>query len=174
MSIDKKTVFRYNEYRNVTSLDPAFARNPQNIWPINQLFNGLVQLDSMLNIQPEIAKKWIISDDGITYTFELRQDVFFHSSPLFGPQQTRKVIAQDFVFSFDRLINPEIASPGQWGLQQVKDYQALNDSLFQINLKNPFPAFLGLLTMRYCAVVVATSIKKRAVSLVTGFFLFDM
>ena len=86
MSIDKKTVFRYNEYRNVTSLDPAFARNPQNIWPINQLFNGLVQLDSTLNIQPEIAKKWIISDDGITYTFELRQDVFFHSSRLFGPQ----------------------------------------------------------------------------------------
>ena len=77
MSIDKKTVFRYNEYRNVTSLDPAFARNPQNIWPINQLFNGLVQLDSMLNIQPEIAKKWTISDDGMTYTFELRQDVFF-------------------------------------------------------------------------------------------------
>ncbi|MDB3862606.1 hypothetical protein N9313_03440, partial [Flavobacteriaceae bacterium] len=44
-SIDSNSVFRYNEYRNVTSLDPAFARNPQNIWPINQLFNGLVQLD---------------------------------------------------------------------------------------------------------------------------------
>ena len=144
ISIDEKTVFRYNEYRNVTSLDPAFARNPQNIWPINQLFNGLVQLDSMLNIQPEIAKKWTISDDGMTYTFELRQDVFFHSSPLFGPQQTRKVIAQDFVYSFDRLVDPEIASPGQWVLQQVKNYRALNDSVFRIKLKNPFPAFLGL------------------------------
>ena len=54
-TINPKNVFRYNEYRNVTSLDPAFARNPQNIWPINQLFNGLVQLDSKLQIQPEIA-----------------------------------------------------------------------------------------------------------------------
>jgi peptide/nickel transport system substrate-binding protein len=47
-TIDPKQVFRYNEYRNVTSLDPAFARNPQNIWPVNQLFNGLVQLDNQL------------------------------------------------------------------------------------------------------------------------------
>ena len=46
--LDSKSVFRYNEYRNVTSLDPAFARNPQNIWPVNQLFNGLVQLDNQL------------------------------------------------------------------------------------------------------------------------------
>ena len=173
--IDEQTVFRYNEYRNVTSLDPAFARNPQNIWPINQLFNGLVQLDSMLNIQPEIAKKWTISDDGMTYTFELRQDVFFHSSPLFGPQQTRKVIAQDFVYSFNRLVDPEIASPGQWVLQQVKDYQALNDSLFQIKLKNPFPAFLGLLTMRYCAVVPQEAASKdtfRKKPIGTGPFYF--
>ena len=48
--VNENTVFRYNEYRNVTSLDPAFARNPQNIWPINQLFNGLVQLDENLEI----------------------------------------------------------------------------------------------------------------------------
>ena len=81
--LDSKSVFRYNEYRNVTSLDPAFARNPQNIWPVNQLFNGLVQLDNQLKIQPEIASNWEISEDGMTYTFKLREDVYFHPSPLF-------------------------------------------------------------------------------------------
>ncbi len=49
-------VFRYNEYRNITSLDPAFSRNPQNIWPVNQIFNGLVQLDDLLHLA-EIANK---------------------------------------------------------------------------------------------------------------------
>ena len=151
--IDDTTVFLYNEYRNVTSLDPAFARNPQNIWPINQLFNGLVQLDSTLQVQPEIAKKWHISDDGLTYTFDLRQDVYFHPSPYFGSKKTRNVVAEDFVYSFDRLKDPKLASPGQWVMNQVDDYQAKNDSVFQINLKKPFPAFLGLLCMRYCAVV---------------------
>ena len=119
-----RKVFRYNEYRNITSLDPAFARNPQNIWPINQIFNGLVQLDKDLRIIPEIANSWTISPDGLTYSCNLREDVYFHPSPLFGSKETRKVVAADFVYSFDRLRNKKIASPGGWVMQQVNDYEA--------------------------------------------------
>jgi ABC-type transport system substrate-binding protein len=150
---DSNRIFRYNEYRNVTSLDPAFARNPQNIWPINQLFNGLVQLDTELKIQPEIASSWTISEDRMTYTFKLRDDVYFHPSPLFGKSSTRTVNAADFVYSFNRLTDPKVASPGSWVMQQVASYSAIDDQTLQIQLKNPFPGFLGLLTMRYCAVV---------------------
>jgi len=146
-------VFRYNEYRNITSLDPAFSRNPQNIWPVNQIFNGLVQLDDSLNVIPEIAKSWIISDDGLEYTFILRDDVFFHESDYFGKNKTRKVIASDFTFSLNRLKDKNLGSPGGWVLQNVKNYKSLNDSIFKIKLKNPFPAFLGLVSMKYCSVV---------------------
>ena len=150
---ENRTVFRYNEYRNVTSLDPAFSRNPQNIWPINQLFNGLVQLNKNLNIEPEIASSWSISSDGLTYTFYLRNDVYFHESPIFGEKKTRRVEAKDFVFSFDRLKDPVVASPGSWVLLNVENYEATAENILTITLKNPFPAFLGLLTMRYCSVV---------------------
>ena len=152
-NIENRTVFRYNEFRNVTSLDPAFSRNPQNIWPINQIFNGLVQLNKNLNIEPEIASSWTISSDGLIYTFYLRNDVYFHKSPLFGEKKTRKVEAKDFVFSFDRLKDPAVASPGSWILQNVKNYEATAEDILTITLKNQFPAFLGLLTMRYCSVV---------------------
>lgn len=152
-NIENRTVFRYNEYRNVTSLDPAFSRNPQNIWPINQLFNGLVQLNKDLNIEPEIASSWSISSDGLTYTFYLRSDVYFHESPIFGEKKTRRVEAKDFVFSFNRLKDPVVASPGSWVLQNVENYEATAEDVLTITLKNPFPAFLGLLTMRYCSVV---------------------
>ena len=91
-NVENRTVFRYNEYRNVTSLDPAFSRNPQNIWPINQLFNGLVQLNKNLNIEPEIASSWSISSDGLTYTFYLRNDVYFHDSPIFGEKKTESFL----------------------------------------------------------------------------------
>ena len=151
--VDSKRVFRYNEYRNVTSLDPAFARNPQNIWPINQLFNGLVQLDNQLKIQPEIASSWEISEDRMTYTFKLREDIYFHPSPLFGASTTRRVNASDFVYSFNRLTDPDVASPGSWVMQQVAYYSAIDAHTFKIQLKNPFPGFLGLLSMRYCSVV---------------------
>ena len=151
--INENTIFRYNEYRNITSLDPAFARNPQNIWPINQLFNGLVQLDKNLSVQPEIASTWNVSSDGLLYTFFLKKDVYFHTSPIFGEKQTRTVVASDFVYSFDRLKDPKVASPGGWVLQQVESYSAIDEHTFSIQLKKPFPAFLGLLSMRYCAVV---------------------
>ena len=176
-NIENRTVFRYNEYRNITSLDPAFARNPQNIWPINQLFNGLVQLNKDLNIVPEIASSWKVSSDGLIYTFYLRNDIYFHESPLFGDNKTRKVEAKDFVFSFDRLKDPAVASPGSWILQNVKNYEATAEDIFTITLKNPFPAFLGLLTMRYCSVVpkevtVHYGIDFRSNPIGTGPFYF--
>ena len=153
VKINDTTVFRYNEFRNITSLDPAFARNPQNIWPMQQLFNGLVQLDDSLKIRPEIAKSWQINEDGTEYTFILRDDVYFHKSQVFGSKQTRTVTAEDFVFSFDRLKDEKTGSPGGWVLQNIKNYHATDTHILQIELKQPFPAFLGLLTMRYCAVV---------------------
>ena len=147
-------VFRYNEYSNIKTLDPAFARNPSIIWPTNQLFNGLVQFDDDLNIQADIAKKWTISEDGLSYIFTLRNDVFFHKHKLFqSPDSTRNVVAKDFEYSFNRLTDPSIASPGNWVLKNVENYSAINDTTFHIQLKQPFPAFLGLLSMRYCSVV---------------------
>ena len=152
IEVDTQQVFRYNEFRNITSLDPAFARNPQNIWPIQQLFNGLVQLDDSLNVIPEIAKRWEIDSTGKVYTFFLKENIFFHPAPQFNGEE-RKVIASDFTYSFDRLRDVKVGSPGGWVLQQVEDYKAINDTVFQILLKQAFPPFLSLLSMRYCSVV---------------------
>lgn len=146
-------VFRYNEFANISSLDPAFAKDQRNLWPCNQLYNGLVQLDDEMEIQPDIAKNWTISNSGRTYTFFLREDVFFHKHPIFGKDSTRKVTAEDFIFSFDRLRDRKIASPGAWVLRNVESYSAVNDSVLTIKLKESFPAFLGLLSMEYCSVV---------------------
>lgn len=147
-------VFRYNEQYQISTLDPAFARNPPIIWPVNQLFNGLVQLDNDLHVQADIAKSWVISEDARTYTFHLRDDVAFHKHEAFKtPDSTRMVVASDFVYSFDRLKDPQIASPGSWVLSNVASYKAVNDTTFTIQLRQPFPAYLGLLSMRYCSVV---------------------
>nr|MBF6607916.1 ABC transporter substrate-binding protein [Flavobacterium sp.] len=146
-------VFRYNEAGNITSLDPAFSKVQSNIWACNHLFNGLVQLDDSLNVMPDIAKSWNISDDGLTYSFHLRDDVFFHKSSYFGSDSTRTVIAPDFEYSLNRLLDEKIASPGRWILQNVAGFDAVNDSVFEIRLSRPFPGFLGLLTMKYASVV---------------------
>ncbi|WP_353779507.1 ABC transporter substrate-binding protein [Winogradskyella sp. 3972H.M.0a.05] len=146
-------VFRYNEHANINTLDPAFSRTLQDNSINNQLFNGLVQTDSDLNIIPSIAKEWTVSDNGIVYTFLLRNDVFFHKHSLFGKDSTRLVVAKDFEYSLNRLRDKKVAAPGGWVLNQVKDFYAVNDSIFKIELKESFPPFIGLLAMKYCSVV---------------------
>lgn len=146
-------VFRYNEYANINTLDPAFSRTLQDNSVCNQLFNSLVQFDDNLNILPSIAKDWTISEDGLTYQFSLRNDVYFHKHELFGKDSTRTVVADDFTYSFNRLRDEKLAPPGSWVLNKVDDFKAINDTLFEIKLTQPFPAFIGLLTMKYCSVV---------------------
>ncbi|WP_452220466.1 ABC transporter substrate-binding protein [Lacinutrix salivirga] len=152
-SIDENTVFRYNEHKNIGSLDPAFAKDNADIWAINQLFNGLVQMDKNLEVEASIAKHWTVTDSALLYSFTLKNDVYFHKHSLFGKDSTRRVTAKDFEYSFNRLLDNKIASPGRWVLNKVDTFKAINDTVFNIKLKQPFPAFLGLLTMKYCSVV---------------------
>nr|HPI71095.1 ABC transporter substrate-binding protein [Tenuifilaceae bacterium] len=111
---DTRLVFRYNESKGITSLDPAFAKSLPLIWPVHQLYNGLVQLSDSLTVEPCIAHGWRISSDGLVYTFYLRSDIRFHDSPAFPQGKGRKVVASDFVYSFGRILNPQVASPGAW------------------------------------------------------------
>jgi ABC-type transport system substrate-binding protein len=158
---DNSQVFRYNESKGVTTLDPAFARSLPLIWPVHQLFNGLVQLSDTLGVEPCIAKSWEVSDGGLAYIFQLRTDVYFHDTPIFPDGKGRRVVASDFIYSFSRILDPKVASPGSWIFSvldtqkegSINGCQAPNDSTLKIYLKKPFPAFLGLLSMPYAYVV---------------------
>ncbi|NQY68342.1 MAG: ABC transporter substrate-binding protein [Flavobacteriales bacterium] len=156
-----KTVFRYNEPGGIVSLDPAYAGNVEDMWVISQMFNGLVQMDETLGIQPSIAKSWEVSEDGLVYRFSLRDDVFFHDHELFKEGKGRKVVASDFVNSYFRLTDMEVASTGGWLLKNIDDseksnhlgFVAENDSTLKIFLKRPSSSFLSKLTMAYFSVV---------------------
>jgi peptide/nickel transport system substrate-binding protein len=154
-----KTVFRYNEAANISTLDPAFARDQTIIWAANQLYNGLIQLNDQMEIMPCIAKSWDISPSGLDYLFHLRTDVFFHDSPAFPGGKGRQVVARDFVYSFQRIIDPKVASPGAWLFNNLKkssgpdSFEAVNDSTLVIHLEQPFPPFLRILSMQYCSVL---------------------
>ncbi|MBP1841403.1 ABC transporter substrate-binding protein [Formosa algae] len=150
---DDNLVFRYNEHKNISSLDPAFSKDISDIWATNQLFNGLVQMNDSMQVEPAIAKSWTISEDGLTYSFQLRKSVYYHKHTLFGRDSTRAVTAEDFEYSFNRLLDPQVGSPGRWVFNKVDSFSAVNKNTFKIRLKQPFPAFLGLLTMKYCSVV---------------------
>lgn len=159
--LNGKKVFRYNESAGISFLDPAYSTAFEDCWAMNQLFNGLVQLDNELRVIPCIASSWEISDDKTEYTFHLRNDVFFHDHPQFEAGKGRKVVAQDFVNSFFRITDPETASPGIYVFKNIDKsersnnmgFVAVNDSTLKIYLTQPQHSFLEQLTLPVCSVV---------------------
>ena len=152
-----RTSFRYNQHNPVTSLDPAFARTQNNIWVVDCLFNGLLQLDDSLRVRPCIAKNWTISSDALTYRFVLRDDVFFHDDEAFPDGKGRRVVAADVAYSFRRLLDDAWPKPGSWIFKDrvAKDsaFVAENDSVFVLRLAAPFQPMLQILTMQYASIV---------------------
>ncbi len=184
--VDKRTVFNYNEKAGLSSLDPAAANNFENIWPVNLLYNGLLQMDDSLRVTPCIAKNWKISDDGLTYTFSLRNDIYFHDNKCFENEKGRRVTAKDFVYSFNRLYDARVSSAmslltnvDRSEKTNYKGFSAINDTTLEIYLKAPFSAFLNVLTMKYFSVIPYEAIdfynqdfRRNPVG--TGPFMFKM
>ena len=146
-SLDDPRVFRYNESAAITSLDPAAARSLEHMWVVDQLYDGLVELTSDLDVVPCLARSWTFNDSSLTYRFLLRNDVTFTTG--------RRMTAADVVVSLERLRDPEVISSGGWILDAVvpKGIVAVNDSIVDIRLSKPYPPFLGLLTTAYGSIL---------------------
>jgi peptide/nickel transport system substrate-binding protein len=164
-------VFRYNQAEGITSLDPAFASIQSNIWAVNQLYNGLFELDNNLAVVPSLVESYDPPTDPLVYTFKLKKGVYFHDNPAFPNGLGREVTAKDFVYTFKRLTDPKTASPGAWIFNdkvlldkngQVSDsaFKALDDYTLQIRLRRPFAPFLQILAMPYTFVVPQEVVEK--------------
>jgi peptide/nickel transport system substrate-binding protein len=161
---EKGRYFHYNDYTGIASLDPAFAKNQSIMWAIHQLYNTLVEVDSQLHIAPSVAKRWEIAEDGKLYTFYLRNDVFFHDDACFEKGKGRRLTANDVVYSFKRLSDRSIASPGGWifnnKVDSVNGFSAVDDTTFQVRLSKPYHPILGILSMQYCSIVPHEAVEK--------------
>jgi oligopeptide transport system substrate-binding protein len=153
----KSVVYLNYSSGSLESIDPAFAKNLYNMWTDHMVYNTLVETNEQLQIVPSLATRWKVSDDGLTYLFYLRNDVFFHDNPLFAGGKGRKMTAADVAYSFGRLIDPAVASSGGWifneRVAENEPFKALNDTTLQIKLRAPFRPLVEILTMPYCSVV---------------------
>ncbi|MCL2035831.1 MAG: ABC transporter substrate-binding protein [Oscillospiraceae bacterium] len=150
-------VFIYDLAANPRTLDPQTATLDYERMVISNLFDGLVRVDSDGNIAPAIARTYEISDDLLTYTFYLKEDVSWADKDDFSAPCT----AHDFVFAFRRLFNPEVRSrnignylsivnaravnSGELPLESL-GVTAANDFTLVIRLEQPDDDFLRLLT----------------------------
>ena len=159
-----ENIFHYNEQTGIASIDPAFAKNQSVMWAVHQLYSTLVEVDSQLNIVPSLATHWMISDDKKTYTFYLRNDVLFHDDACFPNKKGRRLTAKDVEYSFKRIVDKAVASPGSWifnsKVDSVDGFKAIDDTTFQLKLIRPYNPILGILSMQYCSIVPHEAVEK--------------
>jgi len=159
-----KKIFHYNESTGIALLDPAFSKNQSTMWPVHQLFNTLVENDGDTKTKGSLAKSWDISADRLEYIFHLRTDVTFHDNDAFENRKGRKMLASDVEYSFKRILDTKIASPGFYIFNNVVDsidgFKAIDDSTFKLKLIRPYAPILQILKMTYCSIVPKEVVEK--------------
>ncbi len=116
-------------------LDPAFASADAEILVLANVYDYLVDIDAANEVQPGLAESWEIADEGRTWTFQLRDDVRFHSG---APLE-----AEDVVATYDRLRDPDAGLPTGDLYANVVDVRAedARTVVFELAEPNPFFAY---------------------------------
>ncbi|MBL8590057.1 MAG: peptide ABC transporter substrate-binding protein [Methylobacteriaceae bacterium] len=132
-----------------------------------EMYEGLVTYDAKANVVPGVAERWSVSDDGLVYTFRLRDAKWSNGDA---------VKAGDFVFSFRRLMNPETGAKYANILYTLKNGEAVNkgkakvedlgvkaidDKTLEITLETPAPYFIAQLAHQTGLPVHPGSVEKH-------------
>ncbi|MCL2018466.1 MAG: peptide ABC transporter substrate-binding protein [Oscillospiraceae bacterium] len=151
-------IFKYDIPVNPRTLDPQTATGKTEALIIANLFDGLLKVEKDGSITANVAKEYTVSEDNLTYTFILRDDVFWY----YDGEYSVKCTAQDFVFAFRRLFNPAVKSENASLFYSIKNAKsvhtgeisslgaigvtATDDFKLNITLETPNPLLPYLLT----------------------------
>lgn len=175
----------------VRSFDPLFAENPTELRVISLLYDRLFRLNEAGEPVPYLVSQWERSEDGLTYTFTLRTDLFYHDSELFSNGKGRRISAQDVKEMIVRTTDPNVPSLGRElltsiaGLNEMSQerfeiknplqrtrtlddaVQVLNSTTLQIQLHRPDPRFIYKLASPVLSVYPPEAVQHSALTLHT-------
>ncbi|WP_281739387.1 ABC transporter substrate-binding protein [Helicobacter suis] len=120
-----------------TRINPLFDTDHDSA--LDFVFSGLTRFSPDMKIEPDLAKSWEVSPDGLTWIFHLREDVLWHDGYKFS--------AADVKFSIEQALNQKLNAPARANFEEVKRVEVLNPYTLKITLKTPFPALLDALSM---------------------------
>ncbi|MDE9451224.1 peptide ABC transporter substrate-binding protein [Aliiroseovarius sp. Z3] len=146
--------YTYRMLDDVKSFDPQINTDVEGSHILRDLFEGLVNSDPQGNSVPGAAESWEVSEDGLTYTFKLRDAKWSNGDP---------VTAGDFVYAWRRLADPATASEYAWYMElmgvenatkivagemapDTLGATAIDDKTLEVKIDAPRPYFPGMLT----------------------------
>ena len=153
---------------DISTLDPAIGYDWQNWSMIKSLFDSLMDYNpGTTDLVPDLAESFEISDDGLVYTFKLRQDVKFHNG--------RGMTADDVKYSLDRVANPKTQSPGAGFFGSIVGFddtaagtadglagvEVVDDYTIRISLSRPDATFLHVMAINFSSVVPKEAVEEH-------------
>lgn len=148
-------------------LDPHVATAFSTVVIIGQVYDSLVEVNSDLQLEPALAESWDISEDGLRYTFSLREGVTFHNG--------RAMTAEDVVYSFERIMDEDTGSPLASRFDLITAAVAEDDTTIVFELDEPFAPLLANMTSLHVVPreVVEEHGDLQQVAVGTGPFVFE-
>ena len=152
---------------DLTTLDPHVGYDWQNWSVIKSIFDGLMDYKpGTTELEPDLAESYTVSDDGLTYTFKLRDGVTFHNG--------RVMTSADVKYSFERAVNPATQSPGGGYFGMIAGYDDVaggkatalsgietpDDKTVVFKLTRPDATFLHLMAINFGYVVPKEEVEK--------------
>ncbi|MEM1237052.1 MAG: peptide ABC transporter substrate-binding protein [Pseudomonadota bacterium] len=147
--------FTYRVLDEHSSVDPQIVEDVSGAEIVRDLFEGLMSQDAEGNLVPGVATGYTTNDDKTVYTFTLRDDAKWSNGDA--------VTAQDFVYAWQRAVDPETASPYSWYMEitaienagsiiagenapDTLGVKALDDLTLEVSLSSPLPYFAQMTT----------------------------
>ncbi|MEI3613573.1 ABC transporter substrate-binding protein [Pseudogracilibacillus sp. SO30301A] len=149
--------FVFMSQQIIETIDPAKHTDETTTAAVINIYDALVYPDveaGTIDPSPNLATKWDVSEDGLTYTFTLRDDVQFHSG--------NSLTADDVVYSMQRLL--AIKQGSSWMFSDVlepENVKSIDDHTVEFKLNTPYAPFVSTLTQLY--VVDSELVKENAV-----------
>ena len=187
-----EAVYRFPLPADPPTLDPMHITDTVSDTVVRRIFNGLVRFSPDLQIVPDLAENWIISDNGLKYKFFIREGVRFHNG--------REVTAEDVLYSFTRLVDSAAARDAgdmpseraqmlfpvkgaraffEGNSESFTGFEAPDENTFVIHLEQQYAPFLAVLCMSNFAIVPREVVEEdwkgfAQKPIGSGPFVFDM
>lgn len=130
---------------NPDTLDPHTTSGTLTFQTINSIYDNLVEPNKEGKLVPALAESWEVSDDKLTWTFDLRSGVTFHNGTPFT--------SADVKATFERIVDPDIASPKATEFAAIEEIRTPDDSTVVFRLSEPYAPLLASMASGWGAIL---------------------
>lgn len=144
---------------DASTFDPHFCTDSATEIFNKNMYNNLVRFNKDMEVIPDLAKEWSISDDKLTWTFKLEEGVKFHDGTDCNAEAVKK--------TFERVLDENLGSPRRSVLQAIKTVTVVDDYTVEIGTETPCGALLQQLCHPVAAIISSAAIEKYGTDIAT-------